>query len=74
MPIRPILRGMTVNRSHPPDFHVVARWDAEARVFYSESDVPGLVVEADTFDEFVDLVQHFVPELLKENGFLQKQS
>jgi hypothetical protein len=71
-PGRLILNVMKATKPLTSEFHVIARWDEEARVFYSESDIPGLVVEAETFDEFVDLVQHFVPELLAENG-LKKQ-
>jgi hypothetical protein len=48
-------------------FHVTAHWDADAEVFYSETDVPGLVVETATLDEFIDLVNHFTPELLAAN-------
>lgn len=48
-------------------FHVTARWDEDAKVFVSRSDVPGLVVEAETFDEFVALVQALAPELIAEN-------
>jgi hypothetical protein len=48
-------------------FHVTAHWDPEAEVFYSETDVPGLVVETETLDEFIDLVNHFTSELLADN-------
>jgi hypothetical protein len=54
-------------KSHSNSFHVTAIWDAEAKVFYSESDIPGLVVEAETFDAFVDLVNALAPELLSDN-------
>jgi hypothetical protein len=48
-------------------FTVTALWDEEAHVFYSESDVPGLSVEASTFDEFVELVQALAPEMIVDN-------
>jgi Glu-tRNA(Gln) amidotransferase subunit E-like FAD-binding protein len=48
-------------------FQVTAHWDPEAEVFYSETDVPGLVVETETLDEFIELVNHFTPELLADN-------
>jgi hypothetical protein len=48
-------------------FQVTAHWDPEANVFYSNSDVPGLVVETGTLDEFIDFVNHFTPELLAAN-------
>ena len=48
-------------------FHVTAVWDSEAKVFTSSSDIPGLVVEADTFEEFVSLVEALAPEMLETN-------
>ena len=51
----------------PSTFKVTAVWDAEAKVFTSTSDIPGLVVEADTFEEFVSLVEALAPEMLAVN-------
>ena len=48
-------------------FTVTARWDREARVFTSQSDIPGLVVEAETFEELADLVEALAPEVIKAN-------
>lgn len=48
-------------------FTVTANWDDEAKVFTSTSDIPGLVVEADTFEEFVSLVEALAPEMLEAN-------
>lgn len=48
-------------------YHVEAEWDAEAGVWTSSSNVPGLVIEAATLPEFVDLVSSLAPELLAEN-------
>jgi len=48
-------------------YHVVADWDAEAGGWISSSNVPGLVVEAATLPEFVDLVSELAPRLLAEN-------
>ena len=42
-------------------FHVVALRDTEARVLTPQSDSPGLVIEADTFEEFVALVEGLAP-------------
>lgn len=53
--------------SAAPSFRVTALWDSEAGVFHSESDIPGLVVEAETFDAFVDLVRGLAPEVLADN-------
>jgi hypothetical protein len=49
------------------EYHVQADWDAEARVWVSTSNIPGLVVEADTLPEFVELVQALAPDLLADN-------
>ncbi len=48
-------------------FHVSAEWDAEAGVWTSSSNIPGLVVEAASLPEFIDLVSELAPELLAEN-------
>jgi len=48
-------------------FKVTAVWDHEAKVFTSSSTIPGLVVEADTFEEFVSLVEALAPEMLAAN-------
>jgi Domain of unknown function (DUF1902) len=50
---------------HP--YKVIAIWDDEAKVFTSQSNIPGLVVEADTFEEFIDLVENLAPEVLEAN-------
>ncbi|NJM30434.1 MAG: DUF1902 domain-containing protein [Rhizobiales bacterium] len=51
----------------PQTFTVTATWDEEAKVFTSSSDIPGLVVEAGTFEEFVSLVEALAPEMLAAN-------
>jgi hypothetical protein len=48
-------------------FSVTAMWDSEAQVFTSSSDVPGLVIEAETFEEFVALVEELAPDVLAAN-------
>ena len=44
-------------------FVVVAHWDDEAKVFYSESNIIGLHIEADTIKEFEGIIQSLAPEL-----------
>ena len=51
----------------PKSFTVTATWDPDARVFTSQSDIPGLVVEANTFEEFVELVRALAPEIIAAN-------
>ena len=48
-------------------FTVTATWDADARVFTSRSDIPGLVVEAESFEDFVALVEALAPEVIAAN-------
>lgn len=49
-------------------YQVRAHWDADAQVWWAESDdVPGLVAEARTHDELVDELRLLVPELLQIN-------
>jgi len=47
--------------------YVKALWDAEAEVWRSESDIPGLVIEADTLNAFDGLMMTLAPEMLAEN-------
>ncbi len=48
-------------------FTVTADWDAEARVFTTRSDIPGLVVEAESFEEHIELVEALAPEVIAAN-------
>jgi len=49
-------------------YHVRAQWDLQAKVWFSESDVPGLVIETATLAEFEALMRELVPEMLENNG------
>lgn len=49
-------------------WYVKAMWDAEAKVWVSESNVPGLVIEADTLAEFEQLLFVLAPEMLSANA------
>lgn len=55
-------------------YYVAAAWDAEASVWVSESNIPGLVVEADTLGEFETLVLALAPEMLAENEGIHNAS
>ena len=48
-------------------FQVKAVWDAEAGVFYSQSDIDGLHIEAATLDEFETIMLEVAPELIMVN-------
>ena len=48
-------------------FWVEARWDDEAEIFRSESNITGLHIEAASLDEFQEILSDLVPELLAAN-------
>jgi hypothetical protein len=48
-------------------FTVTADWDADAGVFTSVSDIPGLVIEAGSFEKFVELVEAFAADIISSN-------
>jgi hypothetical protein len=48
-------------------FFVKAVWDPEAKVFYSQSDIVGLHIEADTIDEFEDIIFDTAIDLIVAN-------
>jgi len=51
------------------DITINARWDGEASVWIATSgDVPGLVVEADTWPAMIEEVRLVLPELLELSG------
>jgi EAL domain-containing protein (putative c-di-GMP-specific phosphodiesterase class I) len=50
-------------------FEVRAVWDDEARVYFSESDIIGLHIEAETLDEFERLVNEEAAELIVANHY-----
>ena len=53
----------------PKTYYVRADWDEEAEVWYvSQSDVPGLVAEAETAEKLIALLNELIPELLELNG------
>lgn len=51
------------------DISIQARWDGEASVWIAtSSDVPGLVVEADTWPRMIEEVRLVLPDLLELTG------
>lgn len=48
-------------------FSIIARWDDEAQVFYSGSDIAGLHVEAATLEEFEAVMMDVAPGLVTTN-------
>jgi len=48
-------------------FFIKAVWDEEARVFYSESDIEGLHIEAPDVDSFEDVIFDAAIDLIVAN-------
>jgi Domain of unknown function (DUF1902) len=48
-------------------FYVKAVWDDEAKVWYSETDIEGLFINAKDLDEFEEVVNEFAGDLILEN-------
>ncbi len=48
-------------------FSVKAIWDDEAQVFYAQSDIEGLHIEAASLDEFEGIMLDAAPELIMAN-------
>lgn len=55
-------------------FTVAALWDAEAKIFYSESDIDGLHIEAETIKEFENLMMELGPDLILANHILRPEN
>ena len=54
-------------------YFVKARWDEDAQVFWSDSDIKGLHIEAATLEEFEELVGELAPDLIFENHLKQDE-
>jgi predicted RNase H-like HicB family nuclease len=51
------------------EYTIIFFWDDEAAVWIAESeDLPGLILESDSFDNLVEKVKKAVPELLELSG------
>jgi hypothetical protein len=55
-------------------FTVTAHWDSEAQIYYSESDIVGLHIEAATLEEFEELLMELGPELALSNHLLRPEN
>ncbi len=54
-------------------FFVRAVWDEEAKVFYSESDINGLHIEAATVEEFEDIMKDLAVDMITANHISLKE-
>ena len=48
-------------------YYVKAHWDEDAGVYFSETNIPGLTVEAETLHEFVEIAEELAPQMLEAN-------
>lgn len=48
-------------------YYVRAVWDDEAGVYYSDTNIPGLNIEAETLPEFIEAAQELAPQMLEAN-------
>lgn len=48
-------------------YYVRAVWDADAGVYYSETNIPGLNIEAETLHEFIEIAEELAPQMLEAN-------
>lgn len=53
-------------------FYIKALWDEESGVFYSESDIIGLHIEAATVEEFQAIMEDLAPAMVMENHVSKK--
>jgi hypothetical protein len=49
-------------------------WDSEAGVWVAESEVPGLVAEADSPNALVQKLRTLIPDLLELNGAISDRT
>ncbi len=54
-------------------FFVRALWDEEAKVWYSETDIDGLFINAKNLNEFEDVINEFAGDLVLENHWRHDQ-
>ena len=48
-------------------FSITAIWDEDTQVYYSESDIVGLHIEAQTIEEFVAEAKMHAPDMILRN-------
>ena len=62
------------NQGNAGLFYVNPVWDEDARVYYSDSNIFGLHIEAERISEFDALVQELAPALILENHIMRSES
>ena len=49
------------------DFVVIPVWDDEAKVWYTDGNIIGLNLEAETLEELIGLVREYAGEMIEAN-------
>ena len=49
------------------NYYVKALWDSDAGVYFSETNVPGLNIEAETLHDFIAIAEELAPQMLEAN-------
>ncbi len=62
-----------MDRSMKRTFFVRALWDDEAKIWYSETDIDGLFINAKDLNEFEDVISEFAGDLVLENHWQHGQ-
>jgi hypothetical protein len=62
-----------MDRSMKRTFFVKALWDDEAKVWYSDTDIQGLFINAKNLNEFEDVINEFAGDLVLENHWRHDQ-
>ena len=58
-----------------PEYTIMLTWDEEASVWIAESnDIPGLILEDNSFDTLVERVKIAVPDILEQDGTIHSQA
>ena len=55
-------------------FNVAALWDEKVAIFYCESDIDGLHIEAATIEEFEAVMLELGPEMILANHILKPEN
>jgi hypothetical protein len=48
-------------------YYVRAVWDVDAETYFSETNIPGLNIEAETLHEFIEIAEELAPQMLEAN-------
>ena len=56
-----------INVNSGSEFYIRAIWDEENKIWYSDTNIEGLFIEAKTREEFAEVANEFAEELIEAN-------